>query len=71
MHYKHKCTSVRELVETLEEVVRQIRDHRSIIVDWQEVAIPEETVLKVRYKEEENTRQLKLKIEWGSMADLD
>lgn len=71
MHYKHKCTSITELVETLEEVVRQIRDHRSILVDWQEVMIPEETVLKVRYEENAIKRQLKLKIEWGSMVDLD
>lgn len=71
MHYKHKCSSMKELVGTLEEVVRQIRDDQSILVDWQAITIPEETVLKVRYKEEEATRQLKLKIEWGSMAERD
>lgn len=71
MKYKHKCSSSRELIEKLQEVVNQIRDHRTILVDWQEVEIPAETVLKVRYKEDEQTgqRQLKLKIEWGEINE--
>jgi hypothetical protein len=71
MKYKHKCSSSRELIEKLQEVVHQIRDHRTILVDWQEVDIPDETVFKVRYKEDEQTgqKQLKLKIEWGEVGD--
>ncbi len=65
MRYKHKCNSTKELVEKLDEVVKQIRDSHTILVDWQEVGIPEETTLKVRFREEETSRQLKLRIEWN------
>ncbi|AZR73784.1 hypothetical protein BBF96_10535 [Anoxybacter fermentans] len=64
MKYKHRCSSTKELIQKLEEVVKQIRDHHTILVDWQEVEIPEETVFKVRFKDKGTSRQLKLKIEW-------
>lgn len=70
MRYKHKCVSSKELIHKLEELCKQIREHRSILVDWQEVEIPEETVFKVRFKEDEldNKKELKIKIEWEKDA---
>lgn len=65
MRYKHKCVSRKELIQKLEEVVSEIRDRHTILVDWQEVGIPDETIFKVRFREEGAQRQLKLKIEWG------
>ena len=65
MRYKHKCVSRKELIHKLEEVVSQIRNRQTILVDWQEVDIPDETIFKVRFREEGDQRQLKLKIEWA------
>ncbi len=65
MKYKHKCNSTKELLEKLDEVVKQIRDHHTILVDWEEVEIPEETTLKVRFSEEDSSRHLKFRIEWA------
>ena len=64
MRYKHKCVSRKELIHKLEEVVSQIRNRQTILVDWQEVDIPDETIFKVRFREDGDQRQLKLKIEW-------
>lgn len=66
MNYKHKCSSSDELVHKLSQLVEQIRDHHTILVDWQEVPIPEETVFTVRFIEGD-TRQLKFKISWGEI----
>lgn len=65
MRYKHKCVSRKELIHKLEEVVSQIRNRQTILVDWQEVDIPDETIFKVRFREAGDQRQLKLKIEWA------
>ena len=67
MNYKQKCSSTDELVAKLSELVQQIENHHTILVDWQEVEIPEETVFAVRYVEHENGRQLKFKIIWGEV----
>lgn len=69
MRYKHKCNSIKELIQKLEEVVEQIRSNHTILVDWEEVDIPDETVFKVRFKEDGPERKLKLKIEWGEEDD--
>ena len=65
MRYKHKCVSRKELIHKLEEVVSQIRNRQTILVDWQEVDIPDETIFKVRFRDAGDQRQLKLKIDWA------